>query len=138
MNIIKVSLLLTSFVLAVSGAIAQNAGKISGSISSKTAKAAEGATVSLLRSKDSVMVKLSAANKEGQFTFEKIRDGKYLISVTAVGHRKSFSKAFEITPELQSVQLPAFELVAASKDLAGVTVTAKRPLVEQRIDRTIV
>jgi outer membrane receptor protein involved in Fe transport len=34
--------------------------------------------------------------------------------------------------------LPVIELAAMSKDLAGVTVTAKRPLVEQRIDRTIV
>jgi iron complex outermembrane recepter protein len=34
--------------------------------------------------------------------------------------------------------LPAFNLVAVSKSLTGVTVTAKRPLIEQKVDRTIV
>jgi iron complex outermembrane recepter protein len=34
--------------------------------------------------------------------------------------------------------LPAFNLVSVSKSLTGVTVTAKRPLIEQKVDRTIV
>ena len=53
MNIMKISILLTSFLLIASTAIAQNAGKISGTITGKNAKATEGATVSLLRAKDS-------------------------------------------------------------------------------------
>jgi iron complex outermembrane recepter protein len=36
------------------------------------------------------------------------------------------------------VQVPAISLVPASKDLAAVTVASKRPLIEQKIDRTIV
>jgi len=137
MNILKVSILVASFLLVISTAIAQNAGKISGSITSKNAKAVEGATVSLLRAKDSAMVKLSAANKEGVFAFE-VADGTYVVSVTAVGHQKSYSGIIEINPQQQTIQVPALELVPVSKSLAGVTVTASRPLIEQRIDRTIV
>lgn len=138
MNIMKASIVTALFILFVSTAIGQNAGKITGSITSKNAKAAEGATVSLLRAKDSAMVKLSAANKEGVFAFEKVANGKYLVSVTAVDHHKTYSKLFEINLQQQAIQLPAITLSAVSKDLADVSVTSKRSLVEQHIDRIIV
>lgn len=92
----------------------------------------------LLRARDSATVKIAAANGEGLFSFENISDGKYLVSVTAVGHQKNFSKIIDVTTQQQTVQLPAINLVPVSKDMAGVTVTASRPLIEQRIDRTIV
>jgi len=133
----KIVFLLPFFLLFVSSASAQNAGKISGSVLQNT-KPAEGATVSLLRAKDSATVKLSAADKAGRFFFEQIAQGKYLVSVTAVGQQKSFSEAFQITAQQQNIQLPEINLLPLNKDLASVTVTAKRPLVEQRIDRTIV
>jgi hypothetical protein len=47
----KISILLAAFVLFISDAIAQNAGKVSGSVL-KTEKPVDGATVSLLRAKD--------------------------------------------------------------------------------------
>jgi hypothetical protein len=124
--------------MIVSTAIAQSTGIVTGNITSNNVKAVEGATVSLLRAKDSATVKLSAANKEGVFTFEKVADGKYVVSVTAVGHQKSYSKVIEVNPLEQTIQIPVISLSPVSKELAGVSVTAKRPLVEQRIDRTIV
>ncbi|HZH64119.1 MAG TPA: TonB-dependent receptor [Flavisolibacter sp.] len=133
----KVFILLASFVLFFSSAIAQNGGKIGGSIV-QNVKPAEGATVSLLRSKDSATVKLSVANKEGLYVFENVADGNYFVSATTVGHQKAFSKTIQITPQQQSVQLPAISLLPVTKSLADITVTAKRPLIEQRIDRTIV
>ena len=133
----KISLLLVCFLLALSSAIAQNAGKISGTIL-QNGKPAEGATISLLRAKDSVTLKLSAANKEGVYAFEDIAEGKYFVSVTAVGHQKFFSEVFEVDPSNQNIQVAAIRLTQDTKSLTGVTVTAKRPLIEQRIDRTIV
>ena len=132
----KRSILSLCLFLLLTGAMAQNAGKISGTIV-KTEKPAEGATISLLRAKDSATVKLSAANKEGAFVFENIAYGKYLISVTAVGSKKAWSSPIELSSSASSVQLPTINLVALSKDLGDVTVTAKRPLIEQKIDRTI-
>lgn len=133
----KIVILLSACILCLTNVIAQNAGKISGSIL-KTEKPVEGATVSLLRAKDSTTVKLSASNKEGVYIFENVADGKYLVAATAVGHRKTFSNKAEINDQQQSIELPALNLTPLSKDLAGVTVTAKRPLIEQRIDRTVV
>ncbi|HEY0041436.1 MAG TPA: TonB-dependent receptor [Flavisolibacter sp.] len=133
----KISILFAAFLLFLSSAFAQNGGKISGSIL-QSVKPAEGATVSLLRAKDSATIKLSASDKEGRFTFDNVGNGKYLVSVTVVGHQKAFSKIIEVDAQQQTVQLPAITLSQVSKDLTGITIAAKRPLIEQRIDRTIV
>src|SRR5687768_10453317 len=120
------------------GAFAQNNGKISGNIISKTEKSVAGATVMLVRAKDSATIKLSVANKEGVYAFEKIADGKYRIAVTAVGHQKSFSDLIELNPQQPAIQVSAITLNPATKSLTDVNVVAKRQLVEQKIDRTVV
>jgi iron complex outermembrane recepter protein len=113
-------------------------GKVSGHVIDGNVKTIESATITLLRSKDSSVAKLSVANKEGNFVFENVADGKYFVSVTAVGHTKGFSEAFEITESNNSVKLKTIELVPAAKEMTGVTVVSKKPLIEQKIDRTIV
>lgn len=133
----KLTFLLVSLIFLLSNAVAQSAGKVWGRIVQNT-KPAEGATVSLLRAKDSATVTFSVVNKEGVFAFENIADGKYLVSVTAVGYRKTYSKPVEVSPKQQSIQLSEIALVAVEKDMANVTVTAKRPLIENKIDRTVV
>ena len=132
----KRSILSVCLFLLVTGAMAQNAGKISGTIL-KNEKPADGATVTLLRAKDSASVKFSAANKEGAFVFENIPNGNYLLSVTAVGSRKAWSSLFELSSQASTIQVPTINLIPVSKDLGDVTVTAKRALIEQKIDRTI-
>lgn len=119
---------------------AQNSGKVWGTIKSsgETAEVPSGATISLLKAKDSTAAKFMVAQKDGSYTFENIIFGKYLVSVTSVGYKKSFSTPFEINSGNQSIQVPFIELVALPKSLTGVTVTATRPLIEQKIDRTIV
>ena len=111
--------------------------KISGDVIDGNQKIIESATIALLRAKDSSTVKFSTADKSGKFVFENILSGKYLVSVSAVGHQKGFSEVFEIS-ETSSVQLKTIELIPQAKGMANVTVTAKRPLIEQKIDRTVV
>lgn len=133
----KISILFLALFALLSTATAQKNGSVTGSIL-KSEKAAEGATVNLLRAKDSATVKLSAANKEGIYVFENLAHGEYLVSATTVGHQKSFSQKFSINEQQSTVKVPAISLVVVSKEMAGVTVTARKPLIEQRIDRTIV
>ncbi|MGI8601057.1 MAG: outer membrane beta-barrel protein, partial [Chitinophagaceae bacterium] len=133
----KISILLLSLFLLLTNVNAQNTGKISGHIR-KAEKPAEGATVSLLRAKDSSIIKLAVSNKEGLFAFNDVADGKYLVSVTVVGYQKAFSPILEITPQQKTLQLPEITLSILNDALATVTVISRKPLVEQRIDRTIV
>ena len=113
-------------------------GKINGSVADGSQKTLESATVTLLKAKDSAVVKFTVAAKDGAFAIDGIAFGRYLVSVTAVGHQKGFSPAFEISAENAVVQLKTIELVSQSKSMGSVTVTARKPLIEQRIDRTVV
>ncbi len=115
-----------------------NAGTVSGSVIDGNKKTIESASISLLNGKDSSVVKIGMANKVGAYFFENIQNGKYLISVTAVGHQNAFTKPFEISEITRAISIPPIELLLQSKSLSTVVVTAKRPLIEQKIDRTIV
>ncbi|MGH2553127.1 MAG: TonB-dependent receptor domain-containing protein, partial [Chitinophagaceae bacterium] len=86
----------------------------------------------------SSVAKISVADRSGNFVFEDIADGQYLVSITAVGHSKGFSETIEISPVKSNVVIKTIELVPTPKTIGEVTVTAKKPLIEQKLDRTIV
>ena len=113
-------------------------GKVSGMVVDGNVKTIESATITLLRSKDSSVVKLSVANKAGKFEFEAVPEGKYLVSITASGHSKGFSEIFEISAAKPEVLVKTIELIPVAKSLSEVTVTAKKPLIEQKLDRMVV
>ncbi len=136
----RVYLLTLSLLLVVSSSFAQGTGKVAGSIKVKNEATAipVSATVALLRAKDSSAVKFTVSQKDGSYSFEQLSNGTYLVAVTSAGYQKSFSPGFEISHEKQAVQVAVIELTELSKSLTGVTVTSSRPLIEQKIDRTIV
>jgi iron complex outermembrane receptor protein len=118
---------------------AQNkAGKIIGQVIDGNQKTIGAATIALLKAKDSSAIKFSVADKAGRFEFENIPQGQYLVSISAVGHGKAYSEKININEQQNTVTLKTIELTPQSKNLGGVTVTANRPLIEQKIDRTIV
>lgn len=63
-------------------------GNISGSVLDPEQKGIEAATVQLLRAKDQGLVKFAVTNGQGSFELEKIAEGKYIISITAIGFEK--------------------------------------------------
>jgi outer membrane receptor protein involved in Fe transport len=132
-----VFLLLTVSSFLVSKAQSKN-GQVLGSIKDVNQKGIVSATVALLNAKDSSVAKLAISDKQGDFEFEKINDGKYLVSITASGLAKAFSQLFELSSVNNRIDLGNFELVQLTTELGGVTVTSKRPLIENKIDRTVV
>lgn len=128
---------LTLLLMSLSfAAVAQGQTGIKGSVGDG-AKAVEAATVSLLNGKDSSLVKIMMTNKAGAFEFNNPKAGKYLVMVSAVGFAKNYSPAFDINESSSSVALKPIVLTAQSKDLKAVSVVATRPMVEQKIDRTV-
>ena len=113
-------------------------GKVNGTVVDGSTKIIESATITLLRSKDSSVAKMSVADKAGKFVFEGIADGKYLVSISAVGHQKGFSETFEINSSNSSVTLKTIELVPQATSLGGVAVTAKKPFIEQKPGKTVI
>ena len=113
-------------------------GKISGTITDENQKPIDGATVSLLKAKGAALVKVAITNKQGVFEFEKIAEGEYIISTTVTGFQKKNSPAFTISAENPTVKVDDLKMAPVPKSLGEVTVTAKRPLIENKIDRTVV
>ena len=113
-------------------------GKITGIISNGENKPIAGVTVSLTNQADKKLIKVGLTDKSGAFSFENIAEGKYILVLTATGYEKKSSDQFDITAEKSSVEIPAIQLVVQTKSLTGVTVTATKPFIEQKLDRTIV
>src|SRR5687767_7318741 len=130
----KLVTLFSAVVLMIGSAMAQGKGKITGTVIDGNAKTLASATISLLQVKDSAVVKMSVADKTGKYEFDGVPEGKFIVSISAVGHSKEYSEIIEITSSNSSVHLKTIELVPQSKALSGVTVNAKKPLIEQKID----
>ncbi|MEX6686990.1 TonB-dependent receptor [Danxiaibacter flavus] len=134
----KLILLLTLINTASIYSFAQTpSGKVDGKISGNE-KPVEAAAISLLNAKDSSVVKIAVTDKSGLFSLEKIKNGKYLVSAEAVGFSKYYSEAFNIDAKNANYTLKDVVLKASSQQLSTVVVTASRPLIEQKIDRTVV
>jgi iron complex outermembrane recepter protein len=99
----------------------------------------EGATVELRTEKDSKLVKTEISGKDGLTLFENVREGTYILTASAVGFNKASTAAFEVSPAKPAIELPAFTMeAAASSQLSGVTVTAKKPFIQRLNDRIVV
>ena len=118
---------------------AQSGGKISGSIKDGgNQKIIDAASVSLLKSKDSALVKVAVTDKDGNFSFENIKDGNYLVLATSIGHVKIYSAAITISAGNSSASVGVLQLIPSDKAMKEVVVSSKKPLIERKIDRTIV
>ena len=113
-------------------------GKISGVVKGTDNKALESATLSLLKVKDSSLVKIAIADKAGAYKFENIHFGNYIVQAEAIGYKKNLSKNLELTATKNALTADEIKLEAAAKVLSDVSVTAKRPLIENKIDKTVV
>jgi hypothetical protein len=118
---------------------AQNGGKISGSIKDGgNQKIIDAASVSLLNAKDSSIVKIAITDKEGNFFIENVKDGSYLVLATSVGHSKTYSSVFNVSPDQLIANVGVLQLRPQDKNLKEVTVISKKPFIERKLDRTIV
>lgn len=111
-------------------------GKVAGAILDEKSQPFPFVNVLLLKAKDSTLAKGLAADENGKFLFDQVDAGSYMALVSMVGYQKSYSKTFSVTD--QTVNLPSFNLQPESQSLNEVTVVAKKPFIEQQIDRTVV
>ena len=98
----------------------------------------EAATISLLKLKDSSVIKIAVSNKAGKFSFTGIPYENYFITVSTVNFNTVNSNIFSISENNTTALLDAIILQPIAKSLAAVIVTSKRPLIEQKIDRMVV
>lgn len=128
----KILPLLSAFILLAFTSIAQN---IKGLVKDAEGKPLANASVSLLSAKDSSVTKLAVTNAAGEYRFDNIKAGRYLINSSYVGFAPAYSPAFEVANA--DVAVTAIALVKANHDLKDVVVTSKKPIVEVKADKTI-
>lgn len=109
---------------------------ITGKIIDSSKKGITTANVLLLLPKDSSLVKGVVSNSAGNFQFTDIADGSYLIACSFTGYKTQWLPALQLSRG--NKDMGEIELKALSKNLSDVTITAKKPLFEQRIDRMVV
>ena len=110
---------------------------INGKILSKDGKPLTHATVLLLKPKDSSLVKGTLSDDAGMFIVDNIPAGRYILSAAYIGYYSVFTDSFTISPDKPKLDFGTIQLIA-TKDLSAVTVTAKKPLYEMKIDRMVI
>lgn len=98
----------------------------------------ESATISLMNAKDSSVVKLAVSDKEGKYYFEGITYGDYFVTVSSVNFNSENSATFNISANISNKILEPVALQPRAKELTAVVISAKKPLIDQKIDRMVV
>ncbi|MGB4815381.1 MAG: outer membrane beta-barrel family protein [Ferruginibacter sp.] len=122
------------FVFFVTSLLVANAQKISGSIKKDASEAAPSATIALLKNSDSTILKYAIVKKDGNFELINIAAGIYLLKASHIGY-----KTLYVPVDFQSTDLLLKPIVLKKEEtnLAGVTVSSAKPIIEVKADKTI-
>ncbi|WP_176885053.1 outer membrane beta-barrel protein [Dyadobacter soli] len=128
-----------TFCLINLNALAQTGNTLSGTVKGSGNENVPGATVRLLNATDSTLITGEVTDINGNFRFTNLQNNVYVLAISAMGQKDFKSTALTIDSAHSSIALPAIIMLPAkSIELGEVVVKAKKPLIEQEMDRTIV
>jgi hypothetical protein len=134
----KLYVLLAAIFTIGSVMASNNRGKqveVNGTVLDEQRKPVDYATVGLFKASDSSLVKTAMTTPEGKFNFPNIAAGNYFIKINMMGYQVHKGKAF-LVAEL-NLMLPEVILIANSKTLNAVSITAVKPLLERKADKMV-
>jgi len=120
-----------------SSVFAQKPGQIRGTLWDENNQVLSFSNVFLLAAGDSSLVKAALADEQGNFLFDELAYGDYLVSASMVGYQKMVTPRIVLSEENPAVKLEKLVLTATTNVLKDVTVTAKKPLLEQHADKLV-
>ncbi len=130
------------FFLCASGSgFAQNKipeSKISGTVLDEEKRPLDFATISLLKSLDSSLVRTAVSDLDGKFLLSDLPAGDYFLTASMIGFKKISTKAFSINEANPVMNFSEIIVAKDSKMLGEVTVRAIKPFVERKMDRLVV
>ncbi len=112
--------------------------QLSGMVKDAAGKPLPAANVLLLNAADSSLVHGMLASEEGAYQFENVAPGSFLLSCTMIGYIQGFSQPFLVEDNSTRKEMDPMVLQENNTLLSEVQVVAKRPFLEQKIDRTVV
>ena len=128
----------TIIVLVCSFQEAYPQSQIHGVVWDQQDKPVRNASVVLVNAIDSVEVSRTAANEQGMYRFENMAVGDYMITVTAIGFNQKWSPTYSVITLQDAIDAGILALETKSQALNEVVIRAKKPLIEQKIDRTTI
>jgi hypothetical protein len=111
---------------------------IHGKVVNSKNEAAVNATVMLLHSKDSSLIKAMVSDNNGAYVFNNVDNGSYLIASNFLGYKQAYSNIFTTDRSHNDMAVENIMLAEETVQLKDVSVTTKKPLLEQKIDRLII
>lgn len=109
---------------------------INGTVADENELPVPAATILLLNPSDSSMVKGTITEDSGRFQFQSVKPGLYLLSVSMIGYQTRTTEPFEVGGN--PVQMDSVTLLQSVEQLDEISVSARRPLFEQQMDRLVV
>jgi hypothetical protein len=110
--------------------------QISGIVADEKDKGLDLSLVTLMNERDSV-IKVTYTDQDGSFEFSQISSGNYVIDISILGYESS-RRSIDISGNVAQFNIGKISLSTSSKLLETVTVNAKIPYVERKIDRTVI
>ncbi|HEY0031570.1 MAG TPA: TonB-dependent receptor family protein [Bacteroidia bacterium] len=130
-------LLLSGILLTLFASAKENAGSVKGILLDDHQTPIPFATVILKNAADSSLYKGEISNEKGEFNFEKVKTGSFLLQIQMTGF-ELLTKALDISENNSSIDLGTIIVPPASKDLQTVTVQAEKPFIERQVDKMVV
>ncbi len=135
----KVILLLSAlFLVSITGWAQSRGHVISGRVINNSKQAIESATISLFNAKDSALAKSALTDADGKFEITSLPDGNYYLLVSGSGFSVYKSDAIVLEEGKPLRGLGTIVLKETIKELDAVSVTSKKPFIEQKIDKMVV
>jgi outer membrane receptor protein involved in Fe transport len=112
-------------------------GKITGIVQdSINNQAVEFATVALLDPSTQKPINGEVCDDKGKFTLSKIPAGNYIVSISFIGYATKAIKV-QVTDKKNDLNLGNIKLSPSTKLLKAVEIVGQRPLIEEKVDRTV-
>jgi len=113
-------------------------GQASGTLTDINGSPIPFATVVLLKSADSAIVRSTLSDEKGHFTVSAAPFGAYVIKVTSVGYANYFSAPIVLDHSHPSYDAGTILLKTSGKQLSEVVIRANKPLVQQEAGGLVV
>lgn len=128
-----VSYIIFLFSITVFG---QSIGSISGLVTDKTTGQPLAYASVVLKTQSGVVSNGTITNEKGIFQFNELATGTYLLEVEFIGYA---SQQIPVNLNVnQEMKLPEIAMSESSEVLEGVTLTAEKSVVEQRLDKKVI
>ncbi|GAA4214084.1 outer membrane beta-barrel family protein [Pedobacter jeongneungensis] len=113
-------------------------GKISGTVIDATTKEPiDFATITIFKPGTKTVVNGISSDAKGNFTVTGLANGIYKVAIDFIGYKEKVFETVTINAASPAIHLGTILLVSTVDQLQAVTVTAKTPIIENKIDKTV-